>query len=105
MNRRTFRSQFSEPAVVSSETMTVATTVAIPILPSSIRIIMIFRRTGWFMISSDSVVVNPTPEKAERAWKRAASWDKPVNVKAIAAILVTRRDRIATVNREKIATI
>jgi hypothetical protein len=50
-------------------------------------------------------VVNPTPEKAERAWKRADSRESPVNISAIAAILVTSRESIATVKREKIATI
>ena len=29
------------------------------------------RRTGWFVIASDSLVVNPAPENADRAWKRA----------------------------------
>ncbi|MET8453821.1 hypothetical protein [Streptomyces sp. NPDC005209] len=44
-----------------------ATTVAAPALPSSISIVAIRRRTGWLTMLSASVVVKPTPVKAERA--------------------------------------
>ena len=54
---------------------------------------------------SDSVVVKPTPEKAERAWECATSRDRPVNIRAMAAILVNQKRQERTVKREKIATI
>ena len=40
---------------------TVPATVATPTFPSSIRIIAIRRRTGWFTTLSASLVVYPTP--------------------------------------------
>ena len=56
-------------------------------------------------LSAQRGFVKPAPLNAERAWKRAASLESPVKVRAIAAILVTSRDSIATVKREKMAII
>ena len=46
--------------------------VSVLVLPQ----IIIFMRS--LATTSDSVVVNPAPEKALRAWKRARSRDMPV---------------------------
>ncbi len=45
----------------------VARTPVKPALPSSISILMILLLTGWFTTYSDSLVVNPAPEKADCA--------------------------------------
>jgi hypothetical protein len=71
---------------VSSSDPTAATT---PALPSSISVMTMRRRTGCLTTSSDSLVVKPAPVKAERAWKRAASLDRPVSVSATVATRVT----------------
>src|SRR4051812_5768664 len=55
-----------------------ASTVTIPALPSTTSHRTILRRTGWLTTDSASLVVNPTPKNAERAWNRATSRDSPV---------------------------
>ena len=83
-----------------NETIKVATTVAIPALPASIRSMMIRRRTGWTSNASDSEVVNPTPLYADLAWNLALSGDMPVNVRAVAATFVIASDS-ATTNKSR----
>ena len=70
--------------------------VANPTLPRSISAMMMRRRAGWATTASDSVVVNPTPVSADRAWKRADGWDIPVAVSAMVAIRVRSSDSMAT---------
>jgi uncharacterized membrane protein len=76
----------------------VPTTVTIPALPTSIRNITIRRRTGWFTTASDSLVVKPAPDSAERAWKRADSRDRPVSARATVATRVISSERITATN-------
>ncbi len=70
--------------------------VANPTLPRSISAMMMRRRAGWATTASDSVVVNPTPVSADRAWKRADGRDIPVAVRAMVAIRVRSSDSMAT---------
>ena len=42
--------------------------------------------------ASVSDVVKPVPVSAERAWKRADSWESPVRVSAVAAIRLISSD-------------
>jgi hypothetical protein len=74
----------------------VATVVTRPALPSSMRIITTRRRTGWVTTASASLVVNPVPASADRAWKRAASWDMPVSTSARVATRVITSEMTAT---------
>lgn len=46
--------------------------------------------------------MKPTPVKAERAWNRADSLDRPVWVRATVAMRVTRIDSVRTINNEDI---
>ena len=78
-------------------------TATIPALPASISHMMIRRLTGWRTTLSDSVVVNPAPLKAERAWKRAASRDMPVAVSATVAARVTTSERVSTIMSVRMA--
>ncbi len=56
--------RFSELSPMSA-TIKAAIVVVIPALPKRISIRIIFLRTGWLTIDSDSDVVNPTPENAD----------------------------------------
>jgi hypothetical protein len=58
------------------------------------------RRAGWVTMSSDSVVVKPTPQKAERACNCAASWESPVARSATVAILVINKASVRTTSSE-----
>ena len=49
---------------------------------------------GWLTTFSDSLVVKPTPVKAERAWNFADSRDRPVWVSATVAIRVTNMETV-----------
>ncbi len=66
---------------------------------------MIFRRSGVVTASSDSAVVNPAREKADNAWKEAASRDRPVIISATAPIRTTSMESETMANREMIANI
>src|SRR5947209_574105 len=51
-------------------------------------------------MSSDSRVVNPTPENADRAWNRAASVDSPVVRRATVATRVIISPSVTTIRSE-----
>ena len=80
-----------------------AATVAMPKLLTSINVMMMRRRTGWWAMLSDSPVVKPTPVRAERAWKRADSRDRPVKAKAAVAMRVMSMEMASTISNEKTA--
>ena len=63
-----------------------------PMFPTMMRSRMIRRRTGWFITSSASRVVNPTPKKAETAWKWAVSSERPVRPAPWVATRTRRTD-------------
>jgi len=86
-------------------TNTVTTSVGVPRLPTNIVVPIIFRRAGWFTTFSASVVVNPAPLKAERAWKDATSGGRPVAISAPAAMRVNAIDSTATTKNVAIAYI
>ncbi|MBP7829611.1 MAG: hypothetical protein KA248_06810 [Kiritimatiellae bacterium] len=86
-----------------NDMMAVARTDAIPILPHSIASMMIRRRTGWLTIASDSLVVKPTPEKAERAWNRADSCESPVSTSAVVTTRVINIEQVTTTSSVRMA--
>ena len=77
-----------------------ATTVTMPALPNSIRNITTRRRTGCVSMFSASEVVKPTPESAERAWKRAVSRESPVTISATVAKRVTISETTTTMKTD-----
>src|SRR4051794_20246373 len=98
------RVPFCAASVFANDRTSVATTVTIPALPSSMRTITTRRRTGWLTTLSASLVVKPTPDSAERAWKRALSRDMPVSVRAIVATRVMSSETTTTARSEIAAT-
>lgn len=98
--KRACRHPCPEEADVTNVNTTVAITVAIPMLPSSISDMTIRRRTGWLTTDSASLVVKPAPVKAERTWKRTASRDNPVAIKAMAAMRVIISDKATMTNND-----
>src|SRR3954454_12846904 len=66
------------PPLLLADRTTEASTVTIPALPRSTSQMTIRRRTGWLTTDSASLVVNPTPKNADRAWNRATSRERPV---------------------------
>ena len=80
-----------------------AMAATMPALPASISHMMMRRRTGCLTTDSDSVVVKPAPLKADRAWNRAASLERPVAVRATVATRVTTRESTSTMSSVKMA--
>jgi hypothetical protein len=77
---------------VAKEVVEVTMTVTIPAFPRIINHVTILRRVGWLITDSASLVVNPVPEKAESAWKRAFFHSIPVIMRATAEALTTRKE-------------
>src|SRR5690606_4290506 len=80
-------------------------TVTIPALPIIIKLKIIRLLTGWFIMFSDSDVVNPTPVYAERDWDFALSVERPVWTNAIVAIFVIKAEMETTKKRVMAAII
>ena len=59
-------------------------------------------RRGVYL-KEGSVVVNPAPVKADRAWKRARSRDSPVRVRATVAMRTTSSETTSTTISEATA--
>jgi hypothetical protein len=75
-----------------------------PAFPSSIKAMMVLRRTGWSTTDSDSRVVKPDPVKADRAWKRAEARDMPVATRMTVATLVMTKETATTSSSDATAT-
>jgi hypothetical protein len=67
MSSRSGRHHCSAWKVVNKESPSAAMTAGRLMLPVSISNMMMRRRTGWLTTVSDSRVVKPTPDSAERA--------------------------------------
>lgn len=65
---------------------------------------MILRRTGWRTRSSASVVVNPHPVKADRAWNRAISIDSPASTNAVGTMRIITGASTSTTRSETMET-
>ena len=63
----------------NTELAKVAIKITKPALPKIIRIVAILRLCLSLVISSDSFVVNPVPEKHDSAWNFAKDHSSPVN--------------------------
>src|SRR3954449_9894475 len=53
------------PEVLTNDNNSAEMLVTTPAVESNISVSTMLRRTGWFTMSSDSVVVKPTPENAD----------------------------------------
>ena len=91
-------------SVVTKDNINEEAAVMKPAFPSSISSMMMRRRTGCCTTRSDSVVVNPAPVKADRAWNRASCRESPVSVRATVAIRTTNKERMTTTSRVEIAS-
>ena len=86
--------------IISVETVDIK-----PTLPSNIKILTIRLRTGCLTIYSDSLVVKPTPVKADLDCSLATSRESPVCTNAIVAILVMSIDKANMKSRDIMASI
>lgn len=96
---------FSSPPVSVNDSISVAMTVTSPALPTSISNMTTRRRTGWPTTASAPPVVNPVPDSAERAWKRAASCESPVSTSATVATRAMSSETMTTTRTVASATI
>ena len=71
----------------------------------SIRLKTMFLRIGCRVIFSDSEVVKPTPQKAERAWNEAVCSDKPVCASIAVANFVIMTEKINIIITDNTAII